>query len=603
MHEKASSRTSILRFYLWKYRRFVILGLLTLALVDFLELVPPLILKAAIDHTVQNKPFTDLLVLAGAYFLTLFFQGVGRWGWRTFLIRSSYFAGSDIRNSFVEHLFKLSPRFYDKHRVGELMAHATGDVESIRHFLGSGFLIFADALLYIVSVPIAMYWLSPKLTLLVMIPLPIIPFIVFKLENLIHERYTQSQNHFSELSAMAQEALNGVRVTKAFAKENIQQKRFEDLGQEYVRLNLRLARVQSSFGPLMDFFTSIGLVLLVIFGGQWVATDAVTLGTFVAFQRYIQKMVWPMMGVGFAVSFYQRALASSDRLKKIFQIEPEIDDQKVVNPVAWTGIQSQGDLEFKNLNFRFPSDIESPWVLKNINLKINSGERVAFIGRVGSGKSALLGLIPRLYQAPDRTIFLDGTPIEEWPLAALRTQIGFVSQDVFLFSDTVFENVNFGQARNNETPQSRFDAAMGVSQMAEELSRFTLGQETLLGERGVNLSGGQKQRMTLARAIALQPPILILDDALSSVDVKTEAAVLAQLRLRKGRNTELIAAHRISTVKDADRIMVMHQGEIVDQGTHDDLIQKRSGIYYQFYEQQRLKEDLEHFLAQMEPHA
>lgn len=597
----STRKTDLIIHYLSRYKRLMAYGLFALVAVDALEILPPIILKNAIDGIVALKPYSNLLIFAAAYLFTLFLQGICRWGWRVFLIRSSMLAGRDLRSDFVEHLFSLPASFYDKNRVGDLMSLANGDVESVRSFIGPGLLTLADACFYILTVPLVMFWLSPKLALLSFMTMPIIPFIVFKLENLIHTRYKASQNHFSTLSAMAQENLNGIRVIKAFAREDKTLGRFRKLGEEYIRLNMRLSQVHSSFGPLMDFFASFGLVILIYYGGRFTAEEAVTLGTFVAFQRYIQKMIWPMMALGFGVSFYQRATASSDRLKDIFKIKSDIPAPK--NPALPGGFKSgektKGKIEIRDLSFAYPG--ASSVALKKINLTIEPGTRVAFVGGIGCGKSTLLSLIPRLYPAPDGTIFLDGVDVNRWPIEVLRSQIGFVAQDVFLFSENVFENIAFGlDAGATEKNQSTVYRSVASASVADDISGLVRGYDTQLGERGVNLSGGQKQRVSLARAIAKDPAVLILDDALSAVDVKTEEAILGGLRSRDHRNTELIAAHRISTVQEADRIFVLHQGEIVQEGTHQQLISKKSGIYYRYYEQQRLKEDLERYMKEMD---
>ena len=571
-------------------------GLIALVMVDLLEILPPILLKKAVDSVVELRPYAELLKFAGIYFGVLFVQGFCRWGWRIFLMRASMLAGRDLRGDFARHLFGLPASFYDKNRVGDLMSLANSDVESVRQFLGPGLLTFADALFYLCTVPIAMYWLSPELTLLALIPVPIIPYLVWKLEGAIHDRYKASQDQFSELSAMAQENLNGIRVVKAFAREEIQYSRFRQLGEEYVRLNLRLSRVQSSFGPLMDFFASLGIVLLLWFGGKHVMTGVVTLGTFVAFQRYIQKMIWPMMALGFAASFYQRSIASSARMKEVF-----VQDTNILPAPAprLPADGARGKIEVRNLTFAFPG--ASRPALRDLSFTVEPGMRAAFVGRIGSGKSALFSIFPRIYPAPNGTVFVDGVPIEEWPLEALRAQIGFVSQDVFLFSETVFENVGFGiHGREAKERERTIRDAARMAAVDADLLALPQGYATLLGERGVNLSGGQKQRVSLARAIATEPSILILDDALSAVDVKTEEAILAGLRNRPGKNTELIAAHRISTVKDADRIFVLEKGEIVESGTHPELIRRKHGIYAQFYEEQRLKEDLESYMKKVD---
>lgn len=598
-------RTSLLRTYLVRYRTLVFFGMCTLVLVDILEILPPLLLKGAVDSIMAAEPYRKLIYFALTYFSVLVIQGFCRWGWRIFLIRSSVLAGRDLRADFAQKLFGLPASFYDKNRVGDLMSLANSDVESVRQFLGPGLLTFADSLFYIATVPVAMYLLSPKLTLIALIPIPFIPFLVWKLEGAIHDRYKASQDQFSELSAMAQENLNGIRIVKAFAREQTQYTRFRKLGEEYILRNLRLSRVQSSFGPLMDFFASFGIIGLLWVGGRYVGEGVVTLGTFVAFQRYIQKMIWPMVALGFAASSYQRALASSERLKNIFNQESNVVEAETprlpLDLAPGPHAKTRGLIEVRDLNFSFPADPEKRLVLKHVSLRIEPGMRTAFVGRIGSGKSALLSLIPRIYPAPPGTVWVDGIPVEEWPLQALRSQIGFVSQDVFLFSESVSENIAFGlMGRNQEEKERAIARAAEAASIGNEIRGLPGGFGTLLGERGVNLSGGQKQRLSLARALATDPSILILDDALSAVDVKTEESITRGLRTIGSKATELISAHRISTVKNADRIFVLEHGEIVEEGSHTELIARKSGIYARYYEEQRLKEDLESYMDELD---
>ncbi len=598
-------------------------GLASLFVVDLLELVPPLLLKEVVDVVVERKPHQLLLAFAGAYLVSGLVQGVGRYGWRMYLIRTSLFAGRDLRGSFADHLFELSASFFDRRRIGDLMSLATSDVDAVRMAIGSGFLVIADAIFYMICVPIAMLWLSPKLTLLAFLPLPLIPWYVVSNEKKVHARFEKVQEQFSRISAMAQEALGGVRVLKGFAREDAQLKRFHEAGQKYVDLSLDLARVQSAFGPTLDFTMSLGLVCLLFLGGKWTIQDAVTLGTFVAFQRYIQKMVWPMTAVGFGITFYQRAVASSGRLKEVLATPTDIPEvttprlptgapsiaESQAGPTGW---KTAGKIEFRDLRFAFPGTEKN--VLHSISLTIEPGERVAFVGPIGSGKSALLGLVPRLYPVGAGQLLIDEIDIIEWPLAELRRQIGYVGQEVFLFSESVTENVGFGLAEwaaRSGSEANAFSAglyqrvlpATELSSVHSDVQGLVSGYETRLGERGVNVSGGQKQRLTLARALCKEPSVLILDDALSSVDVRTEEKILSGLRSRAGRNTELISAHRVSTVQLADRIVVLDQGRIAEQGTYAALSLKAGGLFKKICEQQnlrsRLKEDLDRYAEKL----
>lgn len=603
--------SSFLRHYIWKYRGFVGFGLFTLVLVDGLEVLLPFLLKEAVDVAVDQKPLSVLATLALSYLGIVFIQGFCRYAWRMYLIRASLMSGRDIRSKFAHHLFGLSSSFFDRRPIGELMSLATSDVEAVRNTLGSGLLVFADSMFYFISVPIAMYLLSPELTLLAFLPLPIIPFVVMRNEREIHQRFEKVQESFSRLSALTQESLNGIRVTKAFAKEDAQIRRFRNAGEEYVSLNMRLARVQSAFGPTMDLTMSLGLVLLLFVGGKsLIFGTAISLGTFVAFQRYIQKMVWPMAALGMAISSYQRSVSSSGRLKEIFACNTDVpespkpivptfesstekDASSVIQLVE--GWRTRGQVEFRNLSFRFPGSDHD--VLSGISLKIQPGERVAFIGAIGGGKSALLSLLPRLYPVSRGMLYIDGVDVNDWPIDELRKQVGYVSQDVFLFSETVTENIAYGLNEwvDRSSSSVPIEEATRLACVHDDVLNLTGAYRTRVGERGVNLSGGQKQRLTIARAIVKKPSILILDDALSSVDVQTEEKILAGLRSRAGRNTEIIAAHRISTIQDADRIVVLEGGMIRQIGTHQELVQERRGSYRRYYEQQRLKEDLENY--------
>ncbi len=596
--------SSFLRHYLWKYRKFVGIGLASLILVDLLEVVPPILMKDAVDTAVAGGPRHRLIQVAWIYVGVAFFQGLGRYGWRMYLIRSSLFAGRDLRTKYAGHLFSLSAHFFDRARIGDLMSLATNDVDAVRIAIGNGFLVFADALFYLITVPVAMYILSPQLTILAFLPLPFIPFFVMRNEKAIHDRFEKVQGSFGKLSALAQENLNGVRVIKAFGRESEQVSRLRSAGLEHIRLNLHLARVQTAFGPTLDFTMSLGLVALLYYGGRGVITGAVTLGTFVAFQRYIQKMVWPMAALGLAITFYQRAAASSNRMKEIFSETSNVPEPEVpVLPSNWrvsapgAPWRTEGRVEISHLRFRFPTSETD--VLRGISLTIEAGERVALVGTIGSGKSALLSLFPRLYPVARGMLKIDGVDVNDWPTEELRNQVGYVSQEVFLFSETVTENVAYGIHHWLELnqPVAPIEEATRMASVHEDMLGLVEGYRTRLGERGVNLSGGQKQRLTIARAIAKQPAILVLDDALSSVDVQTEERILRGLRARAGRNTEVIAAHRISTIKDADRIVVIEQGRILQSGTHSKLMADRHGHYWRLHEQQRLKEDLEQYAS------
>ena len=579
-------------------------GLIALLVVDGLEVVPPILLKGAVDRVVAGGPTGALLTLAFGYLGIAVIQAFGRYAWRMYVIRTSTLAARDLRNRFTDHLLGLSASFFDRRRIGDLMSLATSDIEAVRLMIGAGVLLFADALFYFLVVPIVMVQLSPALTLLALLPLPVIPWIVMRNDREIHARFAKVQDCLARLSAFAQETLAGIRVVKGLAHERAQLERFRALGEEDRQLSLSLARVQTTFGPTLEFTMSLGLTGLLYIGGRLLIDQPgglLTLGVFVAFQRYIQQMVWPMAAIGIALSYYRRSATSTTRLQHVLAETSDVADGPSPRvPAALSGrgrgAKTPGCIEFRNLHFAFPGT--SAPVLQGITLDIQSGERVAFLGAVGAGKSALLSLLPRLYPVERGMLRIDGVDINDWPAAELRRQVGYVSQDVFLFSETVVENVAVGLHEGVERSHglSAIHEAAAMAAVHDDVLNLVSSYDTTLGARGVNLSGGQKQRLTIARALAREPAILVLDDALSSVDVHTEERILRALRDRPRRNTEVIAAHRLSTIQDADRIAVLAGGRLVQLGTHIELIGEPNGLYWHFYEQQRLREDLERYM-------
>jgi ATP-binding cassette subfamily B protein len=605
--QRLLDESAFLRQYVWQYRRLMAVGLLALLVVDGLEVIPPLLLKRAVDRIVAGGPASALLWIALGYLGIAVLQSFGRYAWRMYVIRTSTLAARDLRNRFTGHLLGLSASFFDRRRIGDLMSLATSDVEAVRLMIGAGVLLFADALFYFLVVPIVMFQLSPALTLLALLPLPVIPWIVMRNDREIHARFARVQDCLARLSALAQETLAGIRVVKGLATERTQLERFRTLGEEYRQLSLSLARVQTAFGPTLEFTMSLGLTGLLFVGGALLieppAGGAVlTLGVFVAFQRYIQQMVWPMAAVGISLSYYRRSATSTTRLQRVFAEQSDVADVPVPRvPAALAGkgrgAKTPGRIEFRHLDFAFPG-AATP-VLRGITLDIQPGERVAFLGAVGAGKSALLSLLPRLYPVDRGMLFIDGVDVNDWPAVELRRQVGYVSQDVFLFSETVVENVAVGlhDWADRADHQATIHEAAAMAAVHDDVVNLVASYDTRLGARGVNLSGGQKQRLTIARALAREPAILVLDDALSSVDVHTEERILKALRDRPGRNTEIIAAHRLSTIQDADRIAVLAGGGVVQLGTHTKLIRDTEGLYWRFYEQQRLREDLERYMG------
>jgi ATP-binding cassette subfamily B protein len=535
------------------YRLSVVLGLLSLILVDSLEVLPAVLLKKGVD-LVHESQFTmdeterKLLWIALGYFGVSLIQGLCRYAWRIFLVRSSMFAGRDIRNRLVLKMLRLLPDFHHRNRVGNLMSLSTSDVDTVRMALGPGLLTFADAFFYFITVPIAMFLMSWKLAVLSLIPVLFLPFVVMKLEKQIHERFIVTQQTLSEMSSFVQEALGGVRILKSFAKEDLAVGRLIQLGRSYVAQNDRLGAVQQLLGPLMDFVMSMGLVVLLYFGGKFVIQDEISLGTWVAFQRYIQIMIWPMIALGLSVTYYQRAIASAKRLLMVLN-EPEDPREKLVaGKSVDLFLEKQGQplkVEFKNLTFSYPGSNRA--VIRDFSLIIHPGERIALVGPVGSGKSTLIRILIGEYAPPAGTVFVDDIDITTLAPVILRKRVAAVLQDVFLMSDTVSQNIAYSKRSEfSEVPYRAYQAAIDL-----EIEKLESGYETLLGEKGVQLSGGQKQRVSIARALFARPDLLILDDSFSAVDVETERLLTERLKDRSG--TEIWIAHRESTLRFCDR--------------------------------------------------
>ncbi len=512
-----------------------------------------------------------------------FISGVFLYFQRRTLINMSRFIEYDLRNDFYAHLQKLPLQFYQDNRTGDLMARATNDLGAVRQIVGPA-IMYGEQTLFrcLIVIPI-MFTISWKLTLILLITMPLVSLCVKWFGQQIHVRFEKIQEFFSDISARAQENLNGVRVIRAYAQEQAESANFDQLNQQYVNRNLDLVKLSAVFRPLMQFLIGLGFAAILWYGGRETALGHMSLGEFAAFNLYLEQLIWPLIAMGYVTNLVQRGTASLKRMHEIMQVEPAIRDEEIPR---WDEGTLNGKIEFRNLTFRY-SDA-TPEVLHDINLVIEPGQTVAFIGRTGSGKSTLMNLVPRLLDAAPGMVLIDGHPIRELPLQNLRENIGYVTQETFLFSETLAENIAFGVVNSEPTPIAR---AAAVAGLADDIRDFPKQYETLVGERGITLSGGQKQRTAIARAVIREPKILILDDALSAVDTYTEEKILSELRgVMQGR-TSLIVAHRISTVKHADLICVLDQGRIVERGTHNELL-RMGGEYADLYERQLLEEEL-----------
>jgi ATP-binding cassette subfamily B protein len=468
--------------------------------------------------------------------------------------------------------------------TGDLMAHATNDISAVRNVVGPGIMYPSDTIVTLTFVLFMMFMSDWQLTLLALIPMPLVSFAVYKLSKFVNKIFTARQEQFSLLTTRAQETLSGVRVVRAYVRETYEEERFRKLSYEYLKKNLVLAKVQSIMWPLMFVLVGFSLVITIYFGGLKVIDGQMTIGTLTAFTAYLGMLIWPMIAFGWVANLLQQGAASMGRLAAIMDSEPEIKDTETTDH----SIENiHGTIEFRNVSFTHKNAAQP--TLKNINLKIESGMTVAVVGYTGTGKSTLVNLIPRLYDITGGELFIDGIDIRKIPLEVLRSNIGFVPQETFLFSETIAENIRYGVDNNLEED---LNMAAEISQIAKEVMEFPKQYETMIGERGITLSGGQKQRSSIARAIMRNPKILILDDALSAVDTYTEERILHRLHEFMKDRTSIIISHRISTVKDADLIVVLQNGEIGERGTHDELV-AINGIYADLHRKQLLEQQLE----------
>ena len=576
--------------YFRPYRARVAWGMVLVVIANAFALAGPYLLKLAVD-ALSDPSVTRRTILNYALLMVAaaIVGGAARYGMRELLNGVSRRIEVDLRQDFLSHLLRLDAGFYNHTRTGDLMARATNDTLAVRQAAGPAVMYSANTVVNFTLGLVLMLWISPRLTLISLVPMLLLPPIVILFGRVIHRRFEQIQDQFSTLSTMVQENLSGVRIVRAYQQEDAQARDFEALNEEYLRRNMRLAYASGAFHPTLGLLTGFAMVAVLWDGGQQIMAGAITVGDFVAFTFYLALLIWPMIALGWVVNLFQRGAASMGRINRFLRAEPRIlaPEHPVEGPIG--GVR----IEFDDVSFRYPQTERV--VLEDISFVAEPGQTVAIVGPTGSGKSTLVGLISRIYDPTEGEVRMNGVRLPDYDPADIRRVVGFVPQDTFLFSATLSENISLGLPSGPDVEDEELEAdvekASRAAQLHETILDFPDSYETMLGERGINLSGGQKQRATLARALAMNPPVIVLDDALSAVDTHTEAKILADLRGELKNRTAFIISHRVTAVMDADIILVLDDGRIVERGVHRDLL-AQDGTYAALLRRQLLEQDI-----------
>lgn len=573
-----------LKKYFARYKSKLAWGLLFIILSNIGMVYIPLVLKDAIN-VLQDKITTDKLVYYVALIvITSLISGIFRFYIRQTIIVVSREIEFDLRLNFWQKIQRLPLRYFQNNSTGNIMAHATNDINAVRMFIGPAVMYSIDTGIRLVMVIAIMISLDFSLTIYSLIPLPLLSVLVYKVGKIIHEKYTLIQEKFSDLTTKAQENFSGIRVIKSYVREESEINAFKNLSLEYLQRNMNMIKYQAIIHPILFIITGLSIILVIWLGGNKVIAKELSLGEITAFIAYLNILIWPMIAFGWVLNIIQQGESSMKRLNKIFNEPNEIEDS---NQAEMSVSEMQGSIEFKNVSFKYGEHL--PLILDNVNLKIPKGTTLAIVGQTGSGKTSFINLIPRLYDVTSGEVLIDGIDVKKIPLDILRTNIGLVPQESFLFSDTAANNISYGL---RETDKEKVIAVSKIAAFDKDVISFPQGYETIVGERGITFSGGQKQRASIARALAIDPKILILDDSFSAVDTHTEEEILTNLKNFMKGKTSIIISHRISTVKDSDMIIVLHNGKIAEQGKHDELV-ALDGIYADLHFKQLLEKELE----------
>lgn len=562
----------------------ILLGFVVLLIVDVIQLIIPILTKNAIDRIQTQSILKSGLVVIAAQILGLTVGiMVMRFFWRMLIIGNSFIIEKLIRHQFYEHLMRLSQNFFNRHKIGDLMAHATNDLNAVRMMFGFGLIAGFDIVVMTIASLSFMIGINARLTLYAIIPMPIITISILYFGKRLQKRFRQVQESFSNMSGTIQESISGIRVIKAFVQEGPELEKVRETSKDYVIKNISMAKLDGVFHPFMGFIISISMLITLILGGQLAINGTITIGDFYAFNSYLGMLVWPMMAIGMVVNHYQRGTASLKRLNVIFDAVPQISDVDADHSIK----EIKGKVEIKNLNFVYPDSTAQ--IFENISTAIERGKTLAIVGKTGCGKSTLIDLITRVYNPPKGTILIDGHDVHSIPLEVLHRDIVMVPQDIFLFSETLTNNIALGRP---DASLAEIEEATKLAQVYDDIMDFEHKFDTIVGERGTTLSGGQKQRVAIARALLCDPSILIMDDALSAVDTLTEKNILNHLIDFRSNKTTIIISHRISSVSHADKIIVVDAGKIVESGNHNELI-ALAGFYKDLDDKQKIEERLE----------